>query len=57
LTLVWSLGVYARFIDEKINPAAAGAQSPARAWLEFADPAMSNPWKVGSAEYYRMCSL
>ena len=35
----------------QINPAAAGAQSPARAWLEFADPAMSNPWKVGSAEY------
>ena len=44
-------GVYARTIDEKINPAAAGAQAPARAWLEFSDPYQSNPWEPGSPEY------
>eukprot|EP00277_Geminigera_cryophila_P040753 CAMPEP_0173105700 /NCGR_PEP_ID=MMETSP1102-20130122/40342_1 /TAXON_ID=49646 /ORGANISM="Geminigera sp., Strain Caron Lab Isolate" /LENGTH=446 /DNA_ID=CAMNT_0014002157 /DNA_START=110 /DNA_END=1450 /DNA_ORIENTATION=- len=44
-------GVFARKIDDKINPAAAGAQSPARAWLEFADPAQSNPWAPGTTEY------
>jgi len=44
-------GVYARNIETKINPASADAQSPARSWLEEADPYQSNPWPVGSPEY------